>query len=366
MTTTAPRVDMAALRAPFPYLNERVYLDTAAAGLCWQGQGAAVGHFYEAIKSRGYDAAAQWRGETARLRQRLADWLGCDADGLSFTANTSEGLNLVAHSIDWRAGDRIVLAADEFPSVAAAWEPARRAGATVTAVAIDDESRRDDRLIEAIAGGARLLAVSHVHWSTGTRVDLARLAAACQAQDTLLLVDGMQGLGATETRLAGVDFYAASCFKWLLSGFGIGLLSTSARGRAALTPAFRGYANLDSVSSLQYAHVNLPGVYGLAASLDFLEHVGWPLIHDRVQTLARHCIASAQRMGFDVVTPASACAGIQILRCAQAEALQAALATEGISVSARGDGIRISPHYYNTIDEIDHCLDRAANWLAAQ
>ena len=366
MNIAAPRVDLAALRAPFPYLNERVYLDTAAAGLCWQGHGAAVSRFFDTVKSRGYDAAPQWRAETSRLRARLAAWLGCDVEGLSFTSNTTEGLNLVAHSIRWREGDRIVLAADEFPSVAAVWEPARRAGAVVTAIAIDDETQREDRLIEALAGGARLLAVSHVHWSTGTRLDLARLAAACQAQDCLLLVDGMQGLGATETQLSGVDFYAASCFKWLLSGFGIGLLSTSARGRTALAPAWRGYANLDSSSSLQYAHVNMPGVYGLAASLDFLEGVGWPLIHQRVRQLADHCNASARRLGFDVVTPAAACAGIQILRCAQADALQAALAAEGISVSARGNGVRISPHYYNTIAEIDHCLDRAANWLAAR
>ena len=90
------------------------------------------------------------------------------------------------------------------------------------------------------------------------------------------MVDGIQALGAVPTSISRmVDIYAASFFKWMLSGFGVGVLVTSARARAAMAPAYRGYANMDDASQLQYAHVNMPAIYGLDATLDFFERIGW-------------------------------------------------------------------------------------------
>jgi len=352
--------DLDALRAPFPYLRERVYLDTAAAGLCWRGHGEAVARFYDKVKNRGYDARPEWRAMTLKLQARLARWLAAEPADLTFVSNTTEGLNLAAHSLRFRPGDRIVLAADEFPSVSRIWAPACRAGAEVVRVPIAGEGDREVALLAALDRSPRLLAVSQTHSSTGTTLDLARLGAACRARGTLLLVDGIQALGAVPTDLSVVDIYTSSFFKWMLSGFGIGVLITSERARAGLDPAFRGYANLEDTTLLQYAHVNIPAIYGLDASLDFFDGIGWPTVHRRVKALGDHLVRGAERRGLDLVTPPSMRAGIFVLRCPDGEAARLALAARNISVSARGAGVRLSPHFYNTPDEIDQCLDEFA------
>ena len=101
------------------------------------------------------------------------------------------------------------------------------------------------------------------------------------------MVDGIQALGAVATDLSLVDIYAASFFKWMLSGFGVGVLVTSARARAAMEPAYQGYANMADPTQLQYAHVNIPAIYGLDATLDFFERVGWGAVFARVAALGR-------------------------------------------------------------------------------
>ena len=140
---------------------------------------------------------------------------------------------------------------------------------------IASEETREDALLSALDRRTRLLVVSHTHSSTGTTVDLDRMGRHCRERGVLLMVDGIQALGTIPVDLSSVDIYAASFFKWMLSGFGIGVLVTSARARAAMAPAYQGYANMDDASQLQYAHVNMPAIYGLDATLDFFERIGW-------------------------------------------------------------------------------------------
>ena len=353
--------DLSRLREPFPHLHDRIYLDTAAAGLSWQGHGAAVARFYDDVKVRGYDARPEWQAMTEKVRARLAAWLGVGADDVTFVSNTTEGLNLAALSLQFDAGDRIVLAADEFPSVIRIWEAAGRAGAELVRVPISSEANRQTDLLSALDARTRLLVLSHTHSGTGTTVDLERMGEICRRRGVLLMVDGVQALGAVPVDLSHVDIYAASFFKWMLSGFGVGVLVTSGKARARMKPAYHGYKNMDDASQLQYAHVNIPAMYGLDATLDFFERIGWDTVHARVRELGSHLIDGAARHGLDLVTPADMRAGIFVVRCPNGEAVRQQLAAQNISVSARGQGVRISPFFYNTTGEIDQCLATLAD-----
>jgi selenocysteine lyase/cysteine desulfurase len=353
------------IRTLFPYLDERIYLDTAAAGLCWQGHGAAVARFYDEVKNRGYDARPEWWALTARVRERLARLWGVSADDLTFVMNTTDGLNHAAQSLCFRAGERVVLAGDEFPSVDRIWAPAVRAGAEVVRVDVDREADRQATLMDAVDSSTRVLAVSHTHSSTGTTVDLQALGRHCRAQDALLMVDGIQSLGAVHTQLADVDIYSSSFFKWMLSGFGIGVLVTSARARALMAPAWQGYFNMDDPRQLQYAHVNIPALYGLDATLDMFESIGWDDVYTRVHDLGEALNAACERHELDLVTPRDQCAGIFVIRAPDGEAARLQLAARQISVSARGEGVRISPHFYNTTQEVEHAVAELARVIRA-
>jgi cysteine desulfurase / selenocysteine lyase len=338
----------------FPYLEECVYLNTAAAGVSWSGQGRAAAEFYDGAKARGFNGMALWREPAARVRASIARLLQVRDQEVRFAASTTEALNLVAGAIRWRRGDEIVVAADEFPSVVAACQRAESMGATVRRIEIASETTREASLLDAITPATRMLAASHVHWATGTRLDLRRLSAACKEVGGFTLIDGVQALGAARVELGETDAYCASVFKWLLSGFGLAIVVVRDRAREQqLTPSVRGYNNLAPSTELQHSHINYPGLFALAASLDFLESiVGWSNVFGTVDTLTGRLIAELTNRGLEVVTPAAARAGIVSCRVPDSDRLRDTLATRGIFVESREGLLRVSPHFYNTAGDL--------------
>jgi selenocysteine lyase/cysteine desulfurase len=365
--STPIAIDVQARRDAFPMLATSLYLDTASAGLSFVGQGAAAAAFYDDAKCLGYEGREIWRGRANAVRQRLGAWLHIEPAAIAFFGNTSEALNLVAHSIDWRRGDEIVLAADEFPSVMLCFGPAAAAHASLRKVPIATEGERESRLLAALTPSTRLLAVSHVHWTTGTRLDLQKLGAACRERGALLLVDGIQAIGAAPVDLTDVDIYCAAVFKYLLSGFGLAICAMSERARATLKPAYRGYANEPPSTNLQYAHVNYPGLYALDAALTLLgETIGWEIVHGRTRALMSRLAAGLSAHGIGLAAPDGARAAIASFKVPDAEALCRQLAEERIFVAARGGLLRTSPFFYNTEGEIDRFVDRVVSMRLAR
>lgn len=344
-------IDIETVRSNFPYLDDVLYLNTASAGLTHGGVGRASAIYYDRIQSRGYDGREDWRAVAGRVQAMLARLMNVGADDIGFTGSTTEALNLLARALPVGSGDRIVFMDDEFPSLRAALEPLAREGADILPLSCKDEARRTDVLCGA-SQGAKIVGISHVHWCTGTRVDLTRLGKQCRAEGAILLVDGVQALGATPVDASNADAYAASTFKWLLGGFGLGIVVVRESLRKRLKPAFRGYFNPWPSTDIRYGHINYPGLCALEGSLLYLEALGWDNIFQRVETLRNRLADKLIGMGADVVTPHDS-AGILSVRTRETEALVARLHDRGVRVEARNGLLRISPHFYNRETEID-------------
>jgi selenocysteine lyase/cysteine desulfurase len=344
------------IRSAFPYLSECTYLNTAKVGLSWSGQGRAAAAFYELDKAQGSEGAMAWAAKTDATKTQLAHLINVPSACIQFVGSTTEALHLVAASLPLRRGDQVVLAADEFPSVMEVWQSWSQRGISLVRVPIPQEIERTDLLCAAVNSQTRVLAVSHVHWRTGTRVDLSRLHAVCAEHDCRLIVDGVQALGAIPVEAGLADAYCASVFKWLLAGFGLGILALSERLASELTPAVRGYANPAPSRSLRYGHVNFGGVYALHGTLDYLNSLGFGNIHARLKSLAQYALHGLVSRGFDVITPHTALAGIVSIRHAQAPEVCRALAGQGIIVEDGEALIRASPHFYNTEGDIDRFI----------
>ena len=358
MNAVSPVTSSLDVRNDFPYTAECVYLNTAAAGLSWRGQGKAAASFYDGPKARGMNGMADWRARADEARGRVARFMGVSDTEVRFAASTTEGLYLALGAIPFEDGDEIVLPADEFPSVVAACENAPRAAVTLRRVEVRDEASRENALLDAITPRTRAVALSHVHWVTGTRIDLHRVAAACQGVGATLVVDGAQALGAVPIALGEAAFYSASVFKWLVSGFGLAVLVVRESTARALEPGVRGYNNPAPSRELQYAHVNHPGIHALAGSLEYLERVGWNRIYGHVDALWRELYASVAALNVEIVTPETAHAGIMSCMLPDAREVKDALAAESVFVEERVGLLRISPHLYNTSEDIAAFVER--------
>jgi cysteine desulfurase / selenocysteine lyase len=351
----------------FPYLEGRVYLNSAGAGVAWRGQAAAASRYYDGAARMGADGRLIWQEQGERTRERIARFLGVPLGDVNFFRNTSEVINLTANSVSWRAGDEVIVASDDFPSVQWPWVKAEEFGGKVVRVDPVAEDHREQRLLDALSSKTRVLAVTHVHTLTGTRLDLARLGHACREVGALLVVDGIQALGAIEADLTYVDVYASAVFKWMLSGFGTGIGVFRDRARDELTPAYRGYSNVPPSGSFEYAAPNYPGLYVLDATMEYLEQVGWSVIYERVDRLTGQVEQVVSGAGLTPLAPANARAGIVSIHVDNPTVCVERLRDKGVHITERFGVVRVSPHFYNTDEDINRFADElvAALPLAA-
>ena len=337
----------------FAYREGWVYLQSAGAGLAFPGAADAAGQYYRDTALLGCDAQPRWREPLLGAKQRAARLMGVPEEEVEFFRNTSEVINLAANSLTWHQGDEVVVAADDYPCNVLPWSNAEAAGVRVVRVQPHEPSSREQQLIEAITPQTRVVSVSHVHPWTGTRLDLNRLGRACREVDALLVVDGIQALGAVPVDLSCVDVYGAGVFKWLMSGFGTAIGVFRERAREALTPIFRSYGNPAPSTSVNYAAPNFPGLYVLDATLEYLEQLGWANIFSRVDQLTGEILTALDSIGVESITPRGARAGIIALaEVGDSAALASELQKRRISASDKAGRILVSPHFYNTPEDI--------------
>ena len=288
-----------------------------------------------------------------RVRDKIALWMNVEPDEIYFFSGTTDSLNLIGYSLDWKKGDEIVMADDEFSSVKFAWQVAEKSGARLRKVNIESEHTRERQLLDALNTSTRVLAVSQVHTYTGTRLNLDLLGSACHENGTLFVVDGIHAFGVAPPTMAEVDIYMAGIFKWMLAGFGLGVCVVKRHAHEQLTPGFRGYTNPPPSESLQFAHINSVGVYTLDASLEVLgSMIGWDIVHRRTAWLVQALADELAKADIRIVSPSQARAGIVSFIVNNPESVRLKLQSDNIHVAARGPYLRVSPYFYNSLNDV--------------
>jgi cysteine desulfurase / selenocysteine lyase len=352
---TLSRTAVSRLREHFPSKPAGAYLDTASIGLVPTEVAAAVAECYAALGA-GTSGSARWRPVVEKARSAFASEFGVGEDEISFMASTGEAMNAIARAVRWRPDDEILALSGEFPTVTLPW---LRLGAGVRLVEVDPLAG-DDRLgalLAAIGTHTRVVAVSHISSFTGTQVDLDTLGQACAQAGATLVVDGAQSAGAIPLTLDHVDFYIATGYKWLLAGFGVAVVVSKRASMLQMTPTLLGYGNQAPPPALAFGHLNLPGVYALAAAAAVRQSVGLEAIYARIAQLARRVYNETVAMGYSPVAALERSGGIVSLRgISEAQSVAARLAAAGVAVAERGGYLRISPNFYTADREIDLLL----------
>ncbi|HEX7119922.1 MAG TPA: SufS family cysteine desulfurase, partial [Longimicrobiales bacterium] len=317
MSVASPEIlDIAALRAQFPALDQRVhghplvYLDSAASAQRPRAVLDAVAEFYardNANVHRGLHELSRRATERYEAARRtVARFLGAaDAAEVVWTRGTTESINLVAMTWGWanlREGDEVVVTALEHHSNLVPWQlVAQRTGATLRCVEIDDDGRlRLDALDALLTERTRLIAVGHVSNALGTINPVREIVERARAVGARVLVDGAQAAphARIDVQALGCDFYAISGHK-MGGPMGIGAL-WARRELLEEMPPYQGGGEMIDLVELErstWAAVphkfeagtpNVAGAVGMAAAVEWLESVG----HDRVaaheQSLIRY------------------------------------------------------------------------------
>jgi cysteine desulfurase/selenocysteine lyase len=361
-----------------PVTRECVYLNHAGVGPLTRRATARMAEMAGNTSLAGDRLWQERIDEAERVRGLAARLLGARAPHeVAFVENTSTALSLVAEGLDWKPGDNVVGAAFEFPSNVYPWMSLAARGVEYRRAEERDGRIDPEELLALIDGRTRMLALSWVQYASGFRSDLVRLGAACRERDVLFVVDVIQGLGALalDVEQARVDVAAASAHKWLLGPEGIGLLYVSDRVVERLRPVRSGWRSVrdrlqwtdydltwsEGAGRFESGTLNVYGIAALGGSLEILLEVGAAEIEARVLALTSLAARGLADLGMAVVS--SRCRGetSSIVTAVPAGRTAGDLVRElngrDIVVAARAGRLRIAPHFYNTAEEIERCLE---------
>ncbi len=306
------------------------------------------------------------------VQERLAHFLGCSADELLITRSATEAMNSVAQGIRLSRGDRVLTTDQEHAGGSICWRYlARRQGVELDAVRIapmeHDERALVQRFADAITPRTRVISVSHILTSTGLRMPIPKIAALARNRGILCVVDGAQCPGAIQLdlRSLGCHAYAACGHKWLLGPKGTGFLyiSRDAAGQIDVVQREGGHRFVADSSGIG----SLPLLAGLGAAVEAMQARGMATVERRILALRDHLYAGLLRipnlrvMSAPPGAMASALVAVELpadidgarLRITMLEKHKTVIKT----VEKRWfNGIRISPHIFNTEEQIDAML----------
>lgn len=320
---------------------------------------------------------ARWNGIMRGARGKAAKLLHCGEDSVAFIHNTTHGLLILAHSINWRPGDNIVTAEHEFPANVYPWKHVEACGVALRVAPERDLRFRVEDFATLIDDRTRLVSVSMVQYSTGYRMPVEELGKLCRERGILFCIDGIQACGAMPIDVGALecDFFVADGHKWMLGPEGFGLLYVAPRAMPLLNDSMTGWAG--RVRPGDYHDTDQPLVEGarrfeegshamsLAVAFDrsigLLLEIGADEVWRRIEALTARLETGLRAKGFEIVSPRGegersgsvAFRGDGI----DPQAWFKALGRKNIHIAARRGCLRVSPHFYNQPEQIDRLLE---------
>ncbi|HFQ6994919.1 TPA: aminotransferase class V-fold PLP-dependent enzyme [Klebsiella pneumoniae] len=363
-------------RDDFPFLKQQVFLNHAAIAPISLTVRDAVLKGAEAMLHDIplSDEKAQLVYESGR--ELAAALISCRTNQIAYVQNTSTAMSMIAIGIDFKPGDNVIVPAMEFPSNYLPWLQLQEKGVEIRIIDACNGRITTDEIKPYIDKKTRIVALSHVQYYNGFKVNLASVANLCHENNALLVVDGTQSAGAIKTEFErdGIDIFVAASHKWLMGPVGTGFMALSDRAMKTVKPKIVGWLSVnepfafhrkldfpESATRFEAGSENCLGIYGLQSRLSTINSIDPLRIEKRLKDVVAYLIDSAHRKNdLNVVAMRDEeRSGIVLLshRSYSTEDVFNRLSDAGIKVSHRGDYIRVSPHFHNTMAEIDHLID---------
>lgn len=327
---------------------------------------------------------ANWFSSAETLRALAGSVLGTGADSVALIPAVSYGMAVAAANIPIKAGDSILLLAQEFPSNVFTWrEAARLNNAKIVTVQRDPETGWTEAVLRAITGRTAVVVVPRCHWMDGTIVDLERVGERARQTGAAFVIDASQALGAVPLDLSRIqpDFLVSVGYKWLFGPYGLGYLYASPKWQQQGAPIEQSWmprrGSSDFSSLMEYCNDFQPGARRFDVG-EFTQFISAPMCAAGLQQVLDWGIASIEQSigrltdeiarraldtGYEVAPEEQRSRhmlGIRF-RGGLPEKLAAAFAAQKVYVSIRGDSVRISPHLYNTAEDIDRLFAAIAS-----
>jgi len=363
------------IRKEFPITRNKTFLNHSAMSPLPEPVANVIHKCVDEISASG-ETSIEWNDGGKPLFARI---IHAESEEIALVENTSIGLNVVANMLTYPRGSKIVTTDLEYPSVVYPWLRKRLHTSIDYVKNIDGKILLND-LDAAVDDNTVAIVISHVEYMNGFRQDLRAMSEIAHEHGAYLVVDAIQSAGVLEIDVErdNVDFLASACYKWLLSPPGAAYLYVKKQLIKDFEPPLAGWASVkpevfetldfwdiwslrlsETASRFEVGSPSLISFVGATEALRMLLSYGIENIERRVLKLTDHLIEALKKQGLALQTPEDTQhrSGIVNYKIKNPQEAVQKLNSRGIIVSARAHGVRASPHFYNTEEEIDYLVN---------
>ncbi len=363
----------------FPLNDKLIYLNHAAVAPWPQRTLDALKGFAEENTLYGSQHYLQWLKKENTIRQQLKQLLNAPSvDDIALVKNTSEAISFVAYGLSWSKGDNIVSSNEEFPSNRIPWESLASQGVEFRQADLNSNTSAEEALFSLVDANTQLITISSIQFASGIRLDLEKIGQFCKENNILFCIDAIQSLGAVEFDVQAyqADFVMADGHKWMFGPEGLGVFYTNPESRSKLKLTQYGWhmmANTHDYENkpweihptakrFECGSPNMLGIHAWSASLSLLLETGMDNIEARVienSDYLMQIINSHQHLILLSNQQAKLKSGIVLFKhnTIDNNQLYKHLQDHNVVCALRGGGIRFSPHFYHSKEELDKAID---------
>jgi selenocysteine lyase/cysteine desulfurase len=381
--TSSPSYDLAAVRAGIPILAHAIPMNNCSQAPLTVATRSAAEEFLESWNRRGMDWE-RWIDELGRARVEFARLINASPDEVAAVTSVSHATSVIASALAFEGERRAVVVSEaEFPTVAHVWLAQERAGVHVTWVPVRDGAVELDDYDRLIDERTVLVSATHAFYINGFVQDVPAIARLAHARGALVYVDAYQSAGVVpiDVKAMDVDFLAAGTLKYLMGTAGLAFLYVRRELVERLRPTVTGWfgranpfafdaTRLDWAGTAARLEAGTPAIftaYVSRAGMELLRTVGNMAIAEWCDVLSRRLVEGGVNRGLTLHGPGLSspkAPTTAFVTGGDSTPVESRLREAGVIASARGSVIRLAPHFYSTLEDVDRALDAVVEVLA--
>ena len=360
-------------RSHFPIFRNKIYLNSCSQGALSDAVEASM---QTHIRSWHEDGSPwdRWVEEYEAARTAFARFIGAAPEEVAVVTSASAGINSIASALDFGKRRKVVMGEFEFPTMGQIWLAQERRGAEIQFLAAKNGKICPDCYSHAIDDQTLIVPLTHVCFMNGFRSEVAPIVKQAHERGALVMLDDYQDCGTRpiDVKALDVDFFVSGALKYLLCPSGIAFMYVRPELISSLTPTITGWFAQQNPFAFDVKHFDpattarrfetgspsLPHAYAATAAFKLLDDFGREKTAQHIKVLTRALIDGARDLRIKVKTPTESVGPLVVLQMKDSDAMVKKMAAENIVVSNRMDGLRVSFHLYNTLDDVHAVLGR--------
>ncbi len=355
------------IRSRFSIFRRKIYLNSCSQGALSDAVETGLEDYLASWHEQG-SPWETWVNRYEEARTAFAQFINASPDEVAIVTSASAAINSVASALNFRERKKVVMGEFEFPTMGHVWLAQRVRGAEVQFVGSEGNRIPAVNYEKMVDRNTLIVPLTHVCFKNGFRSEVNAITQIAHRSGALVMLDDYQDCGTrpVDVKALDVDFFVTGTLKYLLGPPGLAFMYVRKELISSLVPTITGWFAQTNPFAFDPQHIDLsptarrfesgspsvPNVYAAVPGFELLGEIGMENIASHIQRLTQSLLSCARDLGIRAKTPAGSAGPLVVFECKDSTWLVEKLAESGIVASNRHDGLRISFHVYNTLDDV--------------